>query len=54
MIKPSKVYFLEWGKIASIRQFLKKARVFEHVKAKQFLALKMHFGEKGNKGYIKP
>ncbi|MDR2860308.1 MAG: DUF362 domain-containing protein, partial [Elusimicrobiota bacterium] len=26
----------------------------EHVKAKQFLALKMHFGEEGNHGYVKP
>lgn len=50
----SKVYFLPWERRSELYKFLKKARVFDHVKARQFLAIKMHFGEHGNEGYIKP
>ena len=50
----SKVYFLPWDRKNEFYEFLKKARVFDHVKARQFLAIKMHFGEDGNEGYIKP
>ncbi len=50
----SKVYFLPWGRRNELYNFLKAARVFDHVKARQFLAIKMHFGEEGNEGYIKP
>lgn len=51
---PSKVYFLPWERRSELYDFLKKARVFDHVKARDFLAIKMHFGEKGNEGHIKP
>ena len=50
----SKVWFLPWTRRDELYAFLKKARVFDHVKARQFLALKMHFGEEGNAGYVKP
>jgi uncharacterized Fe-S center protein len=50
----SKVYFLPWSRRKELYAFLKKARVFDHVKAKNFLAVKMHFGEDGNHGYVKP
>jgi len=49
----SKVYFLPWSRKNELYDFLKKSRVFSHVKARNFLALKMHFGEEGNHGYIK-
>jgi len=50
----SKVYFLPWDRKDELAPFLKKAQVFEHIKAKNFTALKIHFGEDGNNGYIKP
>jgi uncharacterized Fe-S center protein len=50
----SKVYFLPWDSIDVLGAFLKKAKNFEHIKAKNFTAVKIHFGEEGNKGYIKP
>ncbi|MDD5021809.1 MAG: DUF362 domain-containing protein [Endomicrobiaceae bacterium] len=49
-----KVYFLPWNRRNELYEFLKKARAFDHVKARHFLAIKMHFGEDGNEGYIKP
>ncbi len=49
-----KVYFLPWNKKNEFYKFLKFARAFDHVKARQFLAIKMHFGEDGNEGYVKP
>ncbi|AKL97870.1 DUF362 domain-containing protein [Endomicrobium proavitum] len=50
----SKVYFLPWKKRNELYKFLKKAKAFEHVKARNFIAIKIHFGEDGNEGYIKP
>ncbi|MDR1942591.1 MAG: DUF362 domain-containing protein [Endomicrobium sp.] len=50
----SKVYFLPWNRINELYKFLKAARVFNQVKSRNFIAIKMHFGEDGNKGYIKP
>ncbi|MCL1972746.1 MAG: DUF362 domain-containing protein [Endomicrobia bacterium] len=50
----SKVYFLPWERREELPKFLKAAKVFNHVKARNFLAIKIHFGEDGNKGYIKP
>ncbi|MDR1941439.1 MAG: DUF362 domain-containing protein [Endomicrobium sp.] len=50
----SKVYFLPWKRRGEIYEFLKAARVFNHVKARNFLAVKIHFGEEKNTGYIKP
>jgi uncharacterized Fe-S center protein len=46
----SKVYFLPWNRINELYKFLKAARVFNHVKSRNFIAIKMHFGEDGNKG----
>ncbi|MDR2709341.1 MAG: DUF362 domain-containing protein [Elusimicrobiota bacterium] len=50
----SKVYFLKADRLNELGAFLKRADTFWHVKAKQFLALKIHFGEKGVEGFIKP
>ena len=49
-----KVFFLPWNRRNEFYDFVKKARAFDHVKARQFLAIKMHFGEDGNEGYVKP
>ncbi|GHT40944.1 4Fe-4S ferredoxin [Endomicrobiia bacterium] len=48
------VYFLPWKRKDELYSFLKAAKIFEHVKARNFLAIKIHFGEEYNKGYIKP
>jgi uncharacterized Fe-S center protein len=50
----SKVYFLPWNRKNEFYKFLKSAKIFNHVKARNFLSIKMHFGEDGNEGYIKP
>ena len=50
----NKVYFLPWERREELPKFLKAAKVFNHVKARNFLAIKIHFGEDGNQGYIKP
>ncbi|MDR1401210.1 MAG: DUF362 domain-containing protein [Endomicrobium sp.] len=50
----SKVYFLSWSRRSELHDFLKVAGTFDHVKARNFMAIKIHFGEDGNEGYIKP
>jgi uncharacterized Fe-S center protein len=50
----NKVYFLPWDRRGEIYEFLKAAKVLSHVKARNFLAVKIHFGEEKNTGYIKP
>ena len=47
-----KVYFLPWNKKDEFYKFLKFARAFDNVKARQFVAIKMHFGEDDNEGYV--
>ncbi|MDR1511193.1 MAG: DUF362 domain-containing protein [Endomicrobium sp.] len=49
----SKVYFLPWNRKNELCDFLKVAGVVNHVKARDFLAIKIHFGEDGNDGYIR-
>ncbi|MCA6072481.1 MAG: DUF362 domain-containing protein [Endomicrobium sp.] len=49
----SKVYFLPWDRKDELYSFLKTARIFNHVKARSFLAIKIHFGEENNEGHIK-
>ncbi len=50
----SKVYFLSWDMRNELYNFFKAAMIFNHVKARNLLAVKIHFGEDGNEGYIKP
>lgn len=50
----NKVYFLSWGMRGELYSFLKATGAFDHVKERNFLAIKIHFGEDGNEGYIKP
>ncbi|MDR3330665.1 MAG: DUF362 domain-containing protein [Endomicrobium sp.] len=49
-----KVYFLPWNRRDELYSFLKITSIFTHVKSKNFIAIKMHFGEENNEGYIKP
>ncbi len=50
----SRVYFLSWDMRNELYNFLKSAMIFNHVKSRNLLAIKIHFGEDGNEGYIKP
>ena len=50
----SKVYFLPWDRRHELSNFLKVASIFSHVKARNFVAIKIHFGEEHNEGHIKP
>ncbi len=57
----SKVFFIAASREDSDHSLAQKtARVFRHlgferrIEKEHFVALKIHFGEKGNKGYIKP
>ncbi|MBN1622135.1 MAG: DUF362 domain-containing protein [Endomicrobiales bacterium] len=50
----SQVYFLPWSKLDNFSDWLKSIKLFEAIKNRDFTAIKIHFGEKGNKGYIKP
>ncbi|MDR1926418.1 MAG: DUF362 domain-containing protein [Endomicrobium sp.] len=50
----SKVYFLTWNRRNELYNFLKAVRMFDYVKSRDFLAIKIHFGEENNEGYIKP
>ena len=41
-------------KVKTLPPFLDKAGAFEHIKAKQLVGIKIHFGEEKNCSYIKP
>lgn len=58
---PKKVFFIPASEQESPRSLSEKTRkIFERLNSRKFIdkdsfvALKIHFGEKGNKGYIKP
>jgi uncharacterized Fe-S center protein len=48
------VYFLPWKKIGKFSEWLDSIGAAGHVKERDLVALKIHFGEKDNVGYIKP
>jgi uncharacterized Fe-S center protein len=53
MAKP-KVYFLSLDRVAEIADAAANAGLTDIVKGGDFVAIKMHFGEKGNVGYVNP
>ncbi|MCX5778006.1 MAG: DUF362 domain-containing protein [Elusimicrobia bacterium] len=50
----SKVYFLPWKDRAQFPQWIRTTGAYDRVTAHEFVALKIHFGEEGNVGYIRP
>ncbi len=50
----SKVYMLPWERRKDLPELLKQAGADKALREKDWCAVKMHFGEKGNDGYIKP
>jgi len=50
----SPVYFLPWSKMNDFQRWIASVGAFDHVNEREFVALKIHFGEDGNHGYIKP
>lgn len=49
-----KVFFLPWESRARLAEFLIAAGIENAIRKNDLTAVKMHFGEKGNDGYIKP
>ncbi|MFC1501352.1 DUF362 domain-containing protein, partial [Elusimicrobiota bacterium] len=50
----SDVYFLPWDKREKLAKWLKNIGAFKHIQSREFVALKIHFGEEGNNGFIDP
>lgn len=48
------VHFLPWSKLDKFSDWLGEIGAANHVKENELVALKIHFGEKGNHGYIRP
>lgn len=51
---PSTVYFLPWHKKDSFGEWINSINAAGHVSERDFTAIKIHFGETGNKGFIGP
>jgi uncharacterized Fe-S center protein len=54
MTDKSKVYFLKSDQFAKIPAALEQIGLDKIISQNDFVAIKIHFGEKGNKGYVKP
>ena len=50
----SKVYFIDFNSIGKFKKLLVNAGLDRVVSKNDMVAIKLHFGEKGNKGYVKP
>lgn len=48
-----KVFFIPWNQKDRLSELLKKSGAEDFIEPKDLVAIKMHFGEKGNDGYIK-
>lgn len=52
--RPSKVWFLPWGEKDRLGELLNVSGLRELIGREELVAVKTHFGEKGNDGYIRP
>jgi len=50
----SKVYFIDFNSIRKFRILILRAGLDRVVSKNDMVAIKLHFGEKGNRGYVKP
>jgi len=50
----SNVYFLDWKNISDFSDWSESINAFSQLKNHDYAAIKIHFGEEGNKGFIKP
>jgi hypothetical protein len=50
----AEVYFLPWAKKNCLPELIKKSAMMELFQKNDFVAVKMHFGERGGDGYVKP
>jgi len=48
------VFFLPWKERGDFARWIKTTGAFKMIKEHQFAAIKIHFGEEGNTGYIRP
>ncbi len=53
-INKSKVYFLPWAERDKLLNFLTNINFANVFKQNDIVTIKTHFGEKGNKGFVKP
>lgn len=54
MATKSHVYFLPWSERSRLDELLEAAEFNSHIRRDDFAAIKIHFGERGGDGYIKP
>lgn len=54
MTAKSEVFYLPHDKLPRFAEWLSAAGAASHVKERDFTAIKIHFGEKGNVGYVRP
>ncbi len=50
----SEVFFLPWNEKDMFSEWIKHIGAVNHISEHQYAALKLHFGEAGNTGFIKP
>ena len=50
----SKLFFTKTFSNDAVKKLAEKSGINSLVSKNDFVAIKIHFGEKGNKGYIKP
>ena len=51
---PSEVHFLPWKERVEFPSWIEKTEAFKIIKEHMYTAVKIHFGEEGNIGYIRP
>lgn len=54
MVKGSRVYFLPWKRAYELEKLLIEAEFGSCIRKDDYAAIKIHFGERGSDGYIKP
>lgn len=48
------VYFLDFNQIKRLEELIEKSGIGSSIKANDLIALKIHFGEQGNKNFVSP
>ncbi|MFH1829391.1 MAG: DUF362 domain-containing protein [Pseudomonadota bacterium] len=49
-----KIFFISWQQRARLPELIERASAVNSILKNDFVAVKMHFGERGNDGYIQP
>jgi uncharacterized protein len=54
LMTPPKVFLLPWAARERLSELLEQGRAFAALRPGDYVAVKLHFGERGNDGYIRP